>query len=57
MYPTFFEEREYMANVSYASAIDSLMYGIVYTRPDLSQAVSRVSRYMHDLDRGHWAVK
>ena len=39
-------------------AIDSLMYAIVYTRPDLSKAVSMISRYMHDPGRGHWeAVK
>ena len=31
---------------------------MVCTRPDLSQAVSMVSRYMHDLGQDHWeAVK
>jgi len=41
-----------MTHVSYANTIDSLMYAIVYTRSDLSQIVSKVSRYMHDLDMG-----
>jgi len=34
------------------------MYAMVCTRPVLSQAVSMVSRYMHDPDGGYWeAVK
>ena len=38
--------------------VGSLMYAIVCTRHDLSQAVLIISRYMHDPVRGHWeAVK
>lgn len=56
--PTTDEEREYMAKVPYANAVGSLMYAMVCTRPDISQAVSVVSRYMHDPGKGHWqAVK
>lgn len=34
------------------------MYAMVCTRPDISQAVSIVSRYMHDPGKGYWqAVK
>ncbi|KAI3459506.1 hypothetical protein Pfo_016169, partial [Paulownia fortunei] len=52
------EEREYMAKVPYANAVGSLMYAMVCTKPDISQAVGVVSRYMHDPDKGHWqAVK
>ena len=52
------EERAYMAKVPYANAVGSLMYAMVCTRPDISQAVSVVSRFMHDPGRGHWqAVK
>jgi len=40
--------------VPYASAIDNLMYAMVCTRSDLSQAVSMISRYMHDLGKGYW---
>ena len=52
------KEREYMTHVPYASTVDSLMYAMVCTRPDLSQAVLMVSRHTHDSGRGHWeAVK
>ncbi|KAG8480151.1 hypothetical protein CXB51_024883 [Gossypium anomalum] len=52
------EEREYMAKVPYANAVGSLMYAMVCMRPDISQAVGVVSRYMHDPRKGHWqAVK
>jgi len=54
MCPIAVEKREYMARVSYASAIGSLMYVMMYKRPDLSQAISMISRYMHYPDRGHW---
>ena len=40
------------------STVGSLMYAIVCTRPDLSQAISMVSRYMHNPSKGNWeAVK
>jgi len=35
-----------MSHVPYASAVRSIMYVMVCTRPDISQAVSVVSRYM-----------
>ena len=38
------EEINYMSKVPYSSAVGSLMYGMVCTRPDLSDAVSVVSR-------------
>jgi len=50
------EEREYMTHVSYVSIVDSLMYTMVCTRPDLSQAISIVSRYMYDHERSHCKV-
>ncbi|KAE8692180.1 putative ROP-interactive CRIB motif-containing protein 6 [Hibiscus syriacus] len=52
------EERVYMAKVPYANAVGSLMYAMVCTRIDISQAVGVVSRYMHNPGEGHWqAVK
>ncbi|KAE8664954.1 hypothetical protein F3Y22_tig00112738pilonHSYRG01227 [Hibiscus syriacus] len=51
-------EREYMSKVPYASAVGSLMYAMVCTRSDISQAIGVVSRYMHDPGKEHWqAVK
>lgn len=47
-----------MANIPYASAIGSLMYAMVCTRPDIAHAVGVVSRFMSDPGREHWeAVK
>jgi len=54
MSPKTVDDCEYMSHVLYASAFGSLMYVIVCMRPDLSQAVSMISRYMHDLGRSHW---
>ena len=48
------DDREYMFHVSYASAVGSLMYAIMCTRSDLSQAMFMISRYMHDFSKGHW---
>lgn len=48
------EERDYMKNVPYASVVGSLMYAMVCTRPDIFQAVSLVSRYMHNPGKTHW---
>lgn len=56
--PTSEEEIEEMANVPYASAVGSLMYAMVCTRPDLAHAVSVVSRFMSNPEKKHWqAVK
>ena len=56
--PTIVEEHEYMTRVPYTSAVGGLMYVMVCIRPDFSQAVSIISRYMHDPGKGHWeAVK
>ncbi|XP_072052143.1 secreted RxLR effector protein 161-like [Arachis hypogaea] len=52
------EDKAYMENVPYASAVSSLMYAMVCTRPDISQAVSVVSRFMANPGKTHWeAVK
>jgi hypothetical protein len=47
-----------MQNVPYASAVGSLMYAMVCTRPDIAQVVSTVSRFMTNPGKPHWeAVK
>jgi len=52
------EDIDRMSNVPYSSAVGSLMYAMVCTRPDLSHAMSVVSRYMHNPGKDHWeAVK
>ena len=42
-----------MMNIPYASAVGCLMYAMVLTRPDLSYAVSVVSRYMANPGKEH----
>ena len=52
------EDKEKMKKIPYASAIGSMMYAMVCTRPDISYAVSLVSRFMANAGSEHWnAVK
>ncbi|KAH9685883.1 Integrase catalytic domain-containing protein [Citrus sinensis] len=56
--PTSQEEHDYMARVPYASVVGSLMYAMVCTRPNISEAMCIVSRYMYNSSKNHWlAVK
>ncbi|KAG8472415.1 hypothetical protein CXB51_035361 [Gossypium anomalum] len=48
------DEIEYMSHVPYSSAVGSLMYAMVCSYPDLSYAVSAVSRYMANPGKEHW---
>ena len=43
-----------MAKVPYTSAIRSLMYAVVCTRPDIDYAVGDVSRFMSNPGKAHW---
>ncbi|KAL5576483.1 hypothetical protein UlMin_018182 [Ulmus minor] len=52
------EENEQMNNIPYSSAIGSLMYSMVSTRPDICFAMSVLSRFMSNPGKQHWeAVK
>ena len=42
-----------MSMIPYASAIGSIMYAMLCTRPDVSYALSVTSRYESDLGEGH----
>lgn len=56
--PTTDEEKAYMSRVPYSSAVGSLMYAMICTRPDLSYAVNMVNRYISNPGKEHWrAVK
>ncbi|KAK1681900.1 hypothetical protein QYE76_042748 [Lolium multiflorum] len=52
--PSTDEDIEYMSRVPYSSAVGSLMYAMVCSRPDLSYAMSLVSRYLADPGKEHW---
>jgi hypothetical protein len=58
MCPKTREEIEYMSRVPYSSAVGSLMYAMVCTRPDITHAVGVVSKYMNNPGKEHWeAIK
>jgi len=43
-----------MSRVPYASAMDSLMYAMVCTRPDIAHVVGIVSLFFSNPGREHW---
>lgn len=52
------EQRDRMSGIPYASAIGSIMYAMLCTRPDVSFALSMTSRFQKDPGEDHWtAVK
>ncbi|XP_050255054.1 secreted RxLR effector protein 161-like [Quercus robur] len=52
------EEEKTMRQVPYASAVGSLMYAMLCTRPDICYSVGIVSRYQPNPGPKHWeAVK
>jgi hypothetical protein len=46
--------QEQMKNISYASAIGSLLYAQVCTRPDIAMAVGMLGRYQSNPEMEHW---
>eukprot|EP00253_Pinus_taeda_P013381 PITA_13381 len=50
------EEEEDMSRVPYASAIGSLMYAMVCTRPEIAHAVGVLSRFMSKPRKEHWTT-
>ncbi|KAH9649072.1 hypothetical protein KPL70_025842 [Citrus sinensis] len=49
-------EQQKMVCIPYSSAVGSLMYAMVLTRPDISHVVSLVSRFMANPGYEHWTV-
>jgi hypothetical protein len=50
------KEKSVMSNISYASAIGSMMYAMLSTRPDVALALSLMSCYQSNLAISHWNV-
>ncbi|CAL9233575.1 unnamed protein product [Arabidopsis halleri] len=48
------ETESEMRNIPYSSAVGSLMYAMVGSRPDIAHAVGLVSRYMSSPNKEHW---
>ena len=56
--PKTHDEIERMRGIPYASVVESLMYAMLCTRPDICFVVGMVSRYQSDSGEEHWiAVK
>src|SRR3954467_13345763 len=54
--PSTPDEKRRVDKISYASAIGSIMYAMVCTRPDVSYALSSISRYQANPGENHWAA-
>ena len=50
------DERDRMSKIPYAYTIRSIMYAMLCTRPDVSYALSIMSRYQSDLGESHGIV-
>eukprot|EP00253_Pinus_taeda_P035567 PITA_35567 len=50
------EEEEDMSHVPYASAVSSLMYAMVCTRPDIAHVVGVLSGFMSKPGKEHWTT-
>ena len=58
MSPKTPEERNRMSSIPYASAVGSIMYAMLCTRPDVAYALGIASRFQADPGEDHWkAVK
>ena len=56
--PATAKDREEMAAIPYASAIGSIMYAMLSTRPDVALAISLTNRFQSNPGKEHWnAVK
>ncbi|KAJ9557320.1 hypothetical protein OSB04_011934 [Centaurea solstitialis] len=56
--PVSSQDQDKIKSVPYASAIGSIMYAMLCTRPDVAYSVSVTSRYQHNPGEPHWvAVK
>ena len=52
------EENKKIAVIPYSSAVGSLTYAMVCTRPDIAHAVGVVSKFLENPSKDHWeAVK
>ncbi|KAK8534652.1 hypothetical protein V6N12_057296 [Hibiscus sabdariffa] len=57
MCPSSPQERERMSQIPYASAVGSIMYAMICTRPNLSYALSMTSRYQANPGEEQLSIK
>ena len=56
IYPKTLEERKRMSEIPHASAMGSIMYVMLCTRPDVAYALGVASRFQVDPKEDHWKV-
>ena len=49
-------DKEPVAQLAYSKVIGSLMYAMTYTRPNISFAVAKLSRFTSNPEPHHWKV-
>ena len=54
--PKTSDEKDRMSRILYASAIESIMYAMICTRPDVSYALSMTSRFQSNPGEAHWTI-
>ena len=54
--PSTYKEKENMKNFPYTTAVGSLMYAMVCTRPDIAYVVGVVSHFLLNPGRERWDV-
>ena len=47
-------QKEQMKDILYASAVESMMYSQVGTRPDIAYTVEKLDRYLINSGIDHW---
>ncbi|KAL5556131.1 hypothetical protein UlMin_038367 [Ulmus minor] len=52
--PNLDEEKKEMEKVPYSSAVGSVMFTMVSTRPDISHAISVLSKFMSNPEKEYW---
>uniref|UniRef100_A0A3Q7IFR9 Reverse transcriptase Ty1/copia-type domain-containing protein n=1 Tax=Solanum lycopersicum TaxID=4081 RepID=A0A3Q7IFR9_SOLLC len=52
--PSTNEEKNEMSSIPYSSAVGSLMYAMICTRPDIAHVVGIVRRFLSNLLKKHW---
>jgi ATP-binding cassette subfamily B (MDR/TAP) protein 1 len=54
--PAIEKEKSVMSSIPYASAIGSIMYAMLSTRPDVALALNLMSRYHSNPGMSHWSA-
>ena len=54
LHPSMEKEKGKMSVIPYSSAVRSLMYAMVCTRPNISHAVAVVSKFLTNPGKAHW---